>query len=97
MLRARKQFATRQLFPDGYMIHMRVWEVPQPVPPSEHNFKYAAFYGRPGERTILYDNERGKGGHRHYGAREEACRFTSVEQLIEDFLAEVRAMRGDKA
>lgn len=95
VVRARKRFDASQLFPDGYMIHMRVWEVPQPVPPSDHNFKYALFYGRPEERTILYDNERGKGDHRHYGAREEAYRFTSVERLIEDFLADVRAVRGD--
>jgi hypothetical protein len=71
-------------------------EVPQPVPPSEHRFKYALFYGRPGERTVLYDNERGKGDHRHYGAHEQAYRFTSVEQLVADFLADVRAMRGDE-
>ena len=96
VVRARKHFDATQLFADGYIMRMRVWEVPQPVPPSEHRFKYALFYGRPGERAILYDNERGKGDHRHYGARELAYSFSSVEQLISDFLADVRDMRGDE-
>jgi hypothetical protein len=65
------------------------------VPPSEHRYKYSLFYGRPGERIILYDNERGKGDHRHYGDREEAYVFRSVETLTADFLADVRRARED--
>lgn len=44
---------------------------------------------------MSYDNERGKGDHRHIEGREEAYAFTSVEQLIEDFLADVRRLRGE--
>jgi Family of unknown function (DUF6516) len=92
--KARKDFEASLLFPDGYILRMRVWEVPEPVPPSEHRFKYSLFYGRPGERTILYDNERGKGDHRHYGTREEDYRFKDVDTLVADFLRDVRRARG---
>lgn len=35
-----------------------------------------------------YDNEAGKGDHRHYGELEAPYAFTGVDQLIEDFRSE---------
>ena len=95
MAKARKASESTLVYPDGYLLRIRVWEVPAPVPPSEHRFKYSCFYGRPGERVVLYDNERGKGDHRHYGAREQSYRFTTIEALIADFLGDVRRVRGE--
>jgi hypothetical protein len=46
----------------------------EPAPPGSHSFKYRLFYGVPGQRLIGYDNERGKGDHRHVDDREEADR-----------------------
>ena len=51
------------------------------------------FDGRPGERIIGYDNETGKGDHRHYRDREETYRFTNYETLIRDFMNDVRKER----
>ena len=63
---------------------------------STHRLKYSLFYGYSGKRVIGYDNERGKGDHKHLGDRQMDYRFTSVEQLVADFLAEVRRVReGD--
>ena len=94
-LTPRKESETTRLFGDGSILRIRVWEVAEPVPPSEHRYKYSCFYGRPRERVILYDNERGKGDHRRYGEREEAYEFRDIETLIADFLAEVRRERGE--
>lgn len=94
MPKAKKEMDVTLVFPDGYLMRLRVWEVPEPVPPSEHRFKYSLFYGRPGERVVLYDNERGKGDHRHYGEREEAYVFKDVETLRSDFLADVQRVRS---
>ena len=55
---------------DGAIIEMRMWRVPAAVPPSPHEFKYSLFHGRPGEVVVLFDNERGKGDHRHIGTAE---------------------------
>lgn len=93
--KAKRQFENALHYPDGYILRVRVWEVPEPVPPSEHRFKYSCFYGRLGERAVLYDNERGKGDHRHYREREEPYEFRGVEVLIADFLADVRKLRGE--
>ena len=54
------------------------------------------YYGHHGERLIGYDNEAGKGDHRHYDDREEPYRFTTPEQLMIDFLADVDALREPK-
>jgi Family of unknown function (DUF6516) len=62
---------------------------------SDHHLKYSLFYGRPGQRLVGYDNERGKGDHRHLGDAEEPYIFTTSEALIEDFLADVEAVRGE--
>lgn len=67
--------------------------MPSPVPPSRHPFKYSLFYGRAGEPIVLFDNERGKGDHKHIGGVESAYGFKGPEELIEDFKAVVREAR----
>ncbi|BDA82591.1 hypothetical protein Sa4125_01330 [Aureimonas sp. SA4125] len=74
---------------DGSIIQVRVWQLPQPSTERPHGLKYSLFYGRAGQRLVGYDNETGKGDHRHYGDREEAYVFTSLERLIDDFEVDV--------
>jgi hypothetical protein len=93
---AEKLLDERQEFDDGSILALRLWRVPSPVPPATHSFKYALFYGRPGERLVLFDNERGKGDHKHIREVESAYAFVTPEKLIEDFLAAVRAVREEE-
>lgn len=74
---------------------MVLWHVPVPVPPSVHRLKYSLFHGCPGVREVGYDNERGKGDHLHLRGTESAYAFTTVEPLMADFWADVRALRGE--
>jgi hypothetical protein len=83
----------KRLYDDGAIVEMKLWLVPAPVRGSKHSFKYRLFYGREGVRLVGYDNEAGKGDHRHYGGQEEIYRFTTPEQLMADFLKDVRALR----
>lgn len=53
------------------------------------------FYGYPGERLVAYDNERGKGDHRHLKDEETPYHFVSLERLLADFRADVEAVRGE--
>jgi hypothetical protein len=66
-----------------------VWRVPEPVPPSEHPFKYRLSYVVGGECVLRYDNERGKGDHRHFAGQERAYAFSTPEQLMRDFNADI--------
>jgi hypothetical protein len=51
------------------------------------------FYGFPGERIVGYDNERGKGDHKHIRGVEVPYTFVSIDQLMADFMADVEAER----
>ncbi len=72
---------------------MTLWLTAAPVRGSRHPFKYSLCFGRAGERWVGYDNEAGKGDHRHRGGREEVYRFTTPERLVTDFMADVRDER----
>ena len=93
--KAELLFHQRIVYDDGAIIEMKLWHIPSPLPPSAHNLKYSLFYGRPGVREIGYDNERGKGDHRHFRDVETAYKFDTVAQLIADFLSDVRSLRGE--
>lgn len=79
---------------DGSIIEMKIWRVPLPVDGSHHLLKYSLYYGRGGERIVGYDNEAGKGDHRYLRAVEMPYPFTTVEQLMIDFSADVQRERG---
>ena len=94
-MKAERLFYDKAVFPDGAIVEMVIWRVTQPVPRSTHRLKYRLFYGYEGERVVGYDNERGKGDHRHLRGREQRYRFVSVEKLIEDFLSDVARERSE--
>jgi len=73
---------------DAY-VDIVVWHTPTAVPPSSHAFKYRLAYVVNGECVLRYDNERGKGDHRHVGVEEFAYHFSSPEQLLADFSADI--------
>ncbi len=77
---------------DG-LIEMVVWRVPEPVPPTDHGFKYRLVYVVEGRRLVGYDNERGKGDHKHVGNLEVPYRFIDVRTLMADFLKDVERVR----
>ncbi len=61
---------------------------------AEHPwFEVQSVYGYPGKRLVGYDNERGKGDHRHIEAREEPYQFVSVDRLLDDFWTDVTQAR----
>jgi len=94
-MKAELLFSQRIDYDDGNLVEMVLWRVPKPVLPSAYGLKYSLFYGRPGVREVGYDNERGKGDHRHFQGVETAYAFTTVEQLMADFWADVRRLRGE--
>jgi hypothetical protein len=79
---------------DGTIVQIKIWKLPTAIEERPHGLKYSLFYGRPGERMVGYDNERGKGDHLHYREREERYAFTGLEKLIADFWANVRKETG---
>jgi hypothetical protein len=87
-------YRDKAVLEDGLIVDMKIWRLPARTTERPHALKYSLFLGKAGDRIVAYDNERGKGDHRHYRGREEAYGFTTVEALIADFLADVAAVTG---
>lgn len=78
---------------DGSIVEIVVWRLSEPSPPCAHPFKYRLYFGADDVCRVRYDNERGKGDHRHVGQAEEAYRFESLAQLLADFQRDVETWR----
>ena len=77
---------------DGTVTEVVVWQLASPVPGCYHLFKYRFYFGlADGTSIVRYDNERGKGDHRHFGSKEEPYHFVSLIQLFRDFNADKAA------
>jgi hypothetical protein len=94
-MKAALAFFDKQVLSDGAIVEMKIWQVPSAVPGSVHLLRYSLSYAVRGKRLVGYDNERGKGDHRHFQDRQERYVFTTVEKPISDFLADVRRLRGE--
>ena len=95
-MKAKRLFYDKVVLPDGEIVEMVIWQLPEASPERQHGLKYSLFYGLDGERIVGYDNKRGKGDHKHSGSNETLCRSVSVEQLVADFLADVERAKNDR-
>lgn len=82
---------------DDVIVEMVLWRLPRfedEGSRSSHGVKYRLYCGRAGQCVVRYDNEKGKGDHRHYGDTEEPYSFTSVAALVEDFAKDCERLAG---
>lgn len=93
-MRAELIHQFRNITDKGHLIEMVIWRVPDRVPPCEHPYKYRLVYIVDSLRVIGYDNERGKGDHRHVDGIETPYEFVSIDQLIDDFIEDVERRRN---
>jgi Family of unknown function (DUF6516) len=74
-----------------------VWLLPKPLPPSEHAYKYRLAYVVNRECVVRYDNERGKGDHRHFAGKETMYTFITPRQLIADFESDIARWHSENS
>jgi hypothetical protein len=79
----------RHVLAEDAFVEIVIWRVPRPVKGSTHGFKYRLALVVSGNCVLRYDNETGKGDHRHVDDVETAYSFSSYEQLLTDFWADV--------
>jgi hypothetical protein len=88
-------YRERFMYADGSMREMVIWRLPQKGTDRRYGLKYRLYYGlADGTCLVRYDNEVGKGDHRHYGDQEQSYRFVDVTILVRDFLADIAKLRG---
>ena len=86
---------SRFMYADGALREMVLWQVPR-TGHHPSGLKYRLYYGDvEGNCLVRYDNERGKGDHRHGIDVEMLYCFRDVETLVADFLADIRRIRGE--
>ena len=91
---AVKLFHKKQLYQGG-IIEMVIWRLSDVDPERPHGLKYGLVYVKDGRRLVGYDNERGKGDHKHIGDNEQAYAFQNVDQLLEDFWNDAKRCEDD--
>lgn len=82
-------FRRRVVLAADAFVEVVIWQVPEPVPPSMHLFKYRLAYVVEERCVLRYDNERDKGDHRHIEDVEEPYAFSTPHQLMADFETDV--------
>lgn len=78
---------------DGIKLEMVIWRLPAPTPDRPHGLKYRLWAGRDGKTLVRYDNETGKGDHKHIGRAKQPYVWRSASALVEDFLNDVEALK----
>jgi len=76
------------------IVEMVIWALSSATAERPHGIKYRLFCGRSGECLVRYDNEAGKGDHRHYGDREVPYCVRSVAHLLADFRQDCVRLAG---
>jgi len=92
-MRARLLLRERRIVNESCFAEMVIWQLPRPVPGSRHGFKYRLAFVVDGVCVLRFDNEAGKGDHKHAGEREVPYAFKDLDQLVTDFWNEIERWR----
>jgi len=92
--------AAELLIDERYVLDARafveivVWRLPRPARGSRHFFKYRLALVVDEVCVLRYDNESGKGDHRHAGSKEMRYSFVDPDTLLADFWRDVARLRN---
>jgi hypothetical protein len=93
-MKATLIYREKYIYADGCIREMVLWKLAEKTADRPHGLKYRLYYGlADGTGIVRYDNETGKGDHRHFGDRQEPYRFKDVETLVADFLKDIEKAR----
>ena len=97
MSKAKLILDNKTVLTDGRIIQRKIWLLPAIENGRPHGLKYRLYCGKDGRTIVRYDNELGKGDHRHVGHDdvEHPYVFTSLVRLLEDFAADIERLSGE--
>ncbi|WP_301103242.1 DUF6516 family protein [Propionivibrio sp.] len=88
-MKAVQLVSARIAYSESAFAELVLWRLSTSLKGSAHAFKYRLAYVVRGECVLRYDNEVGKGDHRHFGKKESSYAFTTPDQLIADFQKDI--------
>jgi hypothetical protein len=92
-MNAHLMLRERHTLSETAFVEMVVWRLSTPLSGSPHGFKYRLALVVLGVCVLRYDNEAGKGDHKHVGMLETPYCFTTSEALLDDFWHDVDTWR----
>lgn len=95
MAKAKLLARNKILFTDNCIVELIIWELPVKTEDRPHGYKYRLYYGDSnGNCIVRYDNEAGKGDHKHIGNQEISYQFINIDLLLENFEQDVNEARN---
>ena len=88
-MKAVELLRQRIVYAENKFVELVLWRLAQPLAGSKHSFKYRLAYVVNEICVLRYDNEEGKGDHRHWGEEESDYSFTTPEKLLADFRQDI--------
>lgn len=86
----------RHVLAEDAFAEIVIWRIPHPAKGSTHRFRDRLALVVAGQCVLRYDNEKGKGDHRHASGVETVYTFNGYEKLLADFWADVEAWRPQR-
>ena len=96
-MKARELFNRRVPVAEQAFAELVLWEVLEPLSGSKHHYKYRLAFVADGACVLRYDNEAGKGDHKHVRGKEVKYRFVTADKLVADFFEDVRRWRDENS
>ena len=92
-MKARQHTNQKIKLPDGSIVSVVIWVLPEKDAGRPHRLKYRLNYCvADGSTLVRYDNEHGKGDHKHLAGKEEPYQFQDIDTLLNDFWKDVDAI-----
>ena len=88
-MKAVELFRQRIVYAENRFAELVLWRLPTPAAGSRHSFKYRLAYVVDEGCVLRYDNEAGKGDHRHWNGVESTYKFSSPDKLLADFQSDI--------
>lgn len=90
---AKSILQTKVVLRNGVIVEMKIWEVPKDERyPMGYKYSLYAIHDR--QVLVGYDNHHPKGHHRHLENQEFSYHFTTIENLRNDFKADLEIQLG---
>ena len=74
-------------------VEITIWKLARPLAGSAHPYNYRLAHVVDEVCVLRFDNEAGKGDHKHLNEIEAPYQFTDLDTLQADFWAEVNSRR----
>jgi hypothetical protein len=85
----------RVIYSEVAFAELVLWQLPMPLAGSSHLYKYRLAYVVRGTCVLRYDNESGKGDHRHVGHRQFAYVFDGIDALLAAFQGDIERINRE--